>query len=93
MSASCESCGAEITWARTESQRPIPLDAEPLDVAAAGLVALNPRRGSCRVIAAEDLPHVEAWLAKGVTIHRAHFATCPSAAQHRVSPQQEALPL
>ena len=93
MSATCSSCGATITWARTESGRAMPLDVTELDHVAPGLVALNPRRGTCRVIAAEDLYHVRSWRAAGATIHVSHWSSCPSAAEHRVSPEQEALPL
>lgn len=40
---------------------------------------------------AENVAKVDAWRSGGVTLHRAHWATCPSAEQHRVNPAQEAL--
>lgn len=93
MSASCSSCGQPITWARTERGRLMPLDVEELDFAAPGLVVLNPARGTCRVLAEGQLMLVAGWRERGATVHRSHWDTCQSAEQHRVSPQQETLPL
>jgi hypothetical protein len=86
----CRSCYAEILWAQTEDAR-IPLDVEPVEIAAVGLVAYNPETGRARVLNTESLGKIDAWRSGGVTVHRAHFATCPSAPQHRVHPEQETL--
>lgn len=90
----CRSCGAEVLWVVvTRTGAGMPLDREQLDFAAAGLVAVNHETGGARVMTRDDLVAVERWRAQGVTIHRSHFATCPSAERHRVSPAQEALDL
>jgi hypothetical protein len=86
----CRSCGAAIIWAETQDAR-MPLDVEPVVIPAVGLVAFNPATGRARVLSAESLGKVEAWRSGGVTVHRSHWATCPSAEQHRVHPAQEAL--
>lgn len=88
--AECRSCSAPIIWAETEDAR-MPLDVEPVETAAIGLVAYNPATGRARVLSADSLGKVDAWRSGGATIHRAHWATCPSAEQHRVHPAQEAL--
>lgn len=95
MSAStCQSCGRDVVWAvLTLTGAGIPLDPEQLNFAAPKLVALNHETGGARVLKDEDLAAVERWRERGVTIHRSHWATCPTAAQHRVHPKQEALAL
>lgn len=86
----CRSCGAEIIWAETADAR-MPLDSAPVEIPAVGLVAFNPETGRARVLAADSLGKIDAWRSGGVTVHRAHWATCPSAEQYRVHPAQEAL--
>ena len=87
----CSTCGAVIDWAQTTSGARMPLDPAPVDFAASGLVAFNPATGRARVLAGDDIQRVEGWRAAGVTLHRSHFSTCPSAERHRVHPAQEAL--
>lgn len=88
--SACRSCGASIIWAETRSAQ-IPLDEIEVATPAPGIVAFNPATGGARVLTANDLPAVELWQNDGVTLHRAHFATCPSVHEHRVHPAQEAL--
>jgi hypothetical protein len=78
----CTSCLAPIVWAWVGNSR-MPLDPEPVSFEAAGLVAYNPQRQTGRVLTGDDLGHLGAWKAKGVTVHRSHFATCPNADRHR----------
>jgi hypothetical protein len=88
----CRSCGAEVLWVVvTRTAAVMPVDREQLNFAAPGLVAVNHETGGARVLTTDDLGAVEGWRERGVTIHRSHFATCPSAERHRVHPAQEAL--
>jgi hypothetical protein len=86
----CRSCAAPIIWAATAGSR-MPLDVEPVEIAAVGLVAYNPATGNGLVLSAENIGKVDTWRSGGVTVHRAHSATCPSAEQHRVHEAQESL--
>jgi len=67
--ATCSSCGAPIVWGRTATGKPMPLDAEPVDMR--GLLMRDRFSGS--VITLE----------LAYPVHRTHFATCPNAASHR----------
>jgi hypothetical protein len=68
VSETCRSCGAPITWARTTSGKPIPLDPEPVD------------RGNLEV---EDGVARPVLIEAGKLRYVTHFATCPNAPQHR----------
>lgn len=81
---SCESCNAGILWALTPNRRRMPLDATPRpdgNVAAytddLGLVR-------ARVLRQGEKP------ASHEKTYMPHFATCPSASQHRRKPQRKA---
>ena len=74
----CKSCTAEVFWARTASGKLIPIDAEPVE---GGNVHVVTRRvdgtpATVRV-AKEELVH------PGYDTYVSHFATCPSANEHR----------
>lgn len=69
MTTRCGSCGAEITWARTEKGKPMPVDAAPNE--RGNLIV---ERGACRVATLFDPPGER---------HTSHFASCPDHAQHR----------
>lgn len=73
MNARCSSCSAPILWAKTAKGKPIPLDLEPrVD----GNVVLE--RGVALVLGPLER------LQRGAeTRYVAHFATCPSADEHR----------
>jgi hypothetical protein len=66
----CRSCNAEIIWARTESGKAMPLDAEPTEDGNVKIV------GGFAVVGGLQL------LDPGPR-YTSHFATCPNAAQHR----------
>lgn len=87
----CSSCGAEIGWVKTSPDRRMPIDLATVEIGAVGLVAVNPGTGGGRVLRNEDLGDVARWRRWGVTLHRSHFATCPTAERHRVSSEQLAL--
>jgi hypothetical protein len=89
----CGSCGAEILWAKTLEGGRMPLDPAPLDIQAPQLVMRNPQTGKCKVLTQDDMASVDGWRARGGTVHRSHWATCPSADRHRVHPAQESLAL
>lgn len=75
MSGACRSCGAPILWALTPKGLRMPLDVEPHPEGNVLLVG----DGECRPLTAAEVTsgaHPE-------QRHRAHFATCPHAAQHR----------
>jgi hypothetical protein len=70
----CRTCGASIVWAKTPTGKSMPVDFEPasggnviLDEGPEGLLAVL-----CHESAVVDKPR-----------HKAHFATCPQAAEHR----------
>ncbi len=65
--ARCRSCGAEVIWATTANDKPMPLDATPDPK---GLFVVE--GGVARRATAED----------GYR-YTSHFATCPQADQHR----------
>lgn len=71
--AVCRSCNADIEWARTEGGKPIPLD--PGHVDGGNLTVLS---GVARKRTSEDVRLRR-------PARRAHFATCPHAAEHRAS--------
>jgi hypothetical protein len=75
--ALCFSCGAEIVWYMTERGRKIPLDPDPTPDGNLILV-----EDIVRYLTAEQRK-------QPVTDRRyiSHFATCPSAEQHRKKPQ------
>jgi hypothetical protein len=72
--AKCNSCGAEIVWAKTLSGKAIPINAHPVDD---GNIAID-HEGTA-IIMTEG----EASCATMLVRYKAHFATCPNAAQHR----------
>ena len=71
----CRSCLGEITWARTESGKRIPLDAEPVDD---GNVELT-MQGVAVV-------HGQPPMFDPGPMYVSHFATCPNANEHRSKP-------
>lgn len=70
----CNSCGAEIVWARSEGGRAMPLDAEPVEGGNVELLADGTAIVLKKEEAASYLPG---------TLRKSHFATCPHAARHR----------
>lgn len=77
MSDRCQSCQAEILWARTPSGRRIPLDAEPNPD---GNVILTGYEDEARTLTKAELP---AYRARGWRIWMPHHATCPNADEWR----------
>lgn len=70
----CKSCGAEIIWAKTAKGKNTPLDAKPVRIAE---LIEDPETG-------EEVTEEGRYLiAAGHTGHTSHWATCPSAEQHR----------
>lgn len=74
--ATCRSCGAEVTWVVTTNGKKMPVDAEPDPE---GKFLLN-----------DDDPPLATYVhddqRDGVDVnalYQSHFATCPSAAMHR----------
>lgn len=72
MASKCQSCGATITWAKTENGRAMPLDAAPVD------------NGNMQVVDGVAII-VGDLLSPGDDGPRyvSHFATCPNSAAHR----------
>ncbi len=73
--ATCRSCGATIQWVETVTGKKMPLDAEPHED---GNIALLPAGA---MVLTKDL--AEQGKKIGSKRYRSHFATCPSADQHR----------
>ncbi|HEY3018641.1 MAG TPA: hypothetical protein VGJ32_00525 [Solirubrobacteraceae bacterium] len=79
--AHCRSCGSPVIWSIVaRSGRRIPLDPAPAQPRATH-VAHNPETGRCRILTNDDLQYVDGWVRNGVTVHRAHFGTCPQQAR------------
>lgn len=82
MQAKCRSCGAAILWVLTTAGKRMPLDATPTPD---GTVSIDPG-GRATVRTKDDLADVDRAAALGgprPRLYRAHFSTCPQAAQHR----------
>lgn len=73
--SACRSCGAPIRWAKTEAGKAMPLDETP---AADGNVIIV--GGIARVLAKGAL------VQPGIDRYVAHWATCPTAFEHRRVP-------
>ena len=76
--AKCRSCGRPIWWATTDADKKMPLDPTPVKfggtVVITGGTEYAPK---CRVLAKG-----EPWSGDR---YRAHWSTCPTAAQHRAT--------
>ena len=68
----CRSCNAPIIWARTASNKLMPLDAEPTVL---GNCVLE--NGVVTVLGLGDA------VPQNAPIYRSHFATCPTARKNR----------
>lgn len=81
--ANCRSCRAIITWALTENDKKIPVDAAPT---ADGNITLTREDGlddhGKPILRARVFPHVDA-APEGAVLYKSHFATCPNASGHR----------
>lgn len=75
----CRSCQARFAWAITSGGERMPVDDQP---AANGNVLLLVQAGqlTAGVLSTKDARRRRA---TGTQLHRAHFATCPDAKQHR----------
>lgn len=69
----CRSCGAPIFWVLTSNGKRMPIDAEPVEVIAAGRYAVS----------WPSEPQTAPLAIHSPAIHLTHFATCPNAAHHR----------
>jgi len=72
--SNCKSCGARISWAKTDAGKNIPLDEVPNP---RGNLVRTDLKGGVRVAKEDDPPELVRWIS--------HFATCPNAASHRRS--------
>jgi hypothetical protein len=91
--AKCWACQRAVLWVAV-NDRPHPCDPIPALTPAVGMIARNPRRGTGKVLAGDDMYRVAGWVAAGVTLHRSHFSSCPDAKAHRTrdkNPGQEPL--
>lgn len=78
----CESCGARILWARTGSDKLMPVDAEPVPD---GNVEIDESPTDV-----PDFRRAKVWgtahrWPDGMPRYRAHFVTCPQASSWRRS--------
>lgn len=71
----CDSCPAAVFWADTDRGAAMLVDAQPL---VGGNLRLTKRPERRPLVTT-----VKAKLAFGQTLYRAHFASCPHAAEHR----------
>lgn len=70
----CKSCGAPILWAKTSKGKRTPIDAEPVRIA---VLTEDPETGK------EIIEDGLVVIAEGAVGHTSHWATCPTAEQHR----------
>lgn len=92
--ALCRDCSAAIYWVELEGGGPHPVNMLASWPPMAKAVAVNPARGTGRVLTTDDVEsgRAQRWCDKGVEIHSSHYATCPAAAAERNhNPNQEAL--
>lgn len=82
MSSTCRSCGSPIRWAKTPSGKRMPLDVEP---SRQGNVQLGWVGGEEIAIVLGRQADIAGCVVGGIPLYLSHFATCPSAAQHRAS--------
>lgn len=75
----CESCGADLIWARTNKGKSMPIDVDPAEN---GNVQLFNAEGKihAKVLCGENLRMARL---AGAVLHLSHFATCPAAASFR----------
>jgi hypothetical protein len=78
--AECKSCGAAITWVLTEKDKPMPVDAEPVEQGNVELYRDDAGEQRARVVVEGDatLPGFDL-----PARYQSHFASCPQADQHR----------
>lgn len=76
----CRSCTAEVFWARTASGKLIPIDAEPVD---GGNVHVVTRRADGTPATIRVATQDELGIHPDKSTYVSHFATCPSANEHR----------
>lgn len=79
-SATCDSCGAPITWASTSTGKRMPVDRDPHPD---GNVMLRPRQRGEGLEATVLGPLDRLEQGRVHQLYRPHFATCPNAARHR----------
>lgn len=81
----CRTCGAPIIWAPVVNTGALmPLDVQTELAPSKGLVAYNESTGCARVLSFADVREAQRFADIGVTFHKSHFATCPTAAEWRV---------
>lgn len=94
--ATCSSCGAEVLWGTMRGTGvPMPIDppALPLEEVVPGVVAMRQRDRLAVVVTEEGASKVRDARWPEWTFHSAHWGSCPSAAEHRVNPDQERMEL
>lgn len=78
MRATCSTCASPIEWGRFEkSGKAVPLDVGP--VPDGNLVVVRRDSGDVPIVRIATVADRE----RGGTLRRAHFASCPQAAEHR----------
>jgi hypothetical protein len=77
----CRSCKALIIWAKTEKGKNLPVD---VDTSKDGEWFIVINKAEYRVDAIfHKSQRARAWVDGGAPRHKAHWATCPNANQHR----------
>ena len=71
----CKSCGAMMTWVKSENDKAVPLDAEPVEDGNIVFVA----DGVVHFLKKGEAPSL---FGDGKR-YKSHFATCPNAVKHR----------
>lgn len=82
--STCNTCGAQIIWARTETGKRMPIDAKPTI------------EGSLTLSTGELLPTAHnvyrTGHKPGQLLYQSHFASCKQAMAHRQKTQKKRLP-
>jgi len=86
----CSSCGAEIIWCVTTTEKKMPVDAT--ENPSGNVFVLRDSWGDPLAFSGLDVPECAADPHARITTHTSHFATCPNASQHRRPRGQGGLP-
>ena len=78
--ALCRSCRKKIRWVTMVSGKKNPLDPEPVENGNVQILELSPGEFQGEALKAEQLAAARDG---GELLYISHFATCPTASQHR----------
>ncbi len=75
----CRSCGAPIVWARTNSGKAMPVDAEPVEDGNVVLRTGPDQSVTAYVLSKRDAEGIQLDMYVSRDLYVSHFTTCPTA--------------